>query len=226
MAGSNPFANLFGRSPFKPMQEHMRTVKKCVSQVTHIFEALCEGDQEKVEAIKERIFELENEADAIKNELRAHLPRSLFMPVDRRDLLEVLDLQDSIADTAQDIAGLLVERKMEVVDGMQEPLLTLVRRCVDACNLAAKIIDRLDELVETGFRGRESDAVIEMVEQLNRIESDTDQMGLELARSLFAREDEMKPVSVMFWYDLIIMIGDMADYAEKVGNRLRLLLAR
>jgi len=80
--------------------------------------------------------------------------------------------------------------------------------------------------VETGFRGRESDAVIEMVEQLNRIESDTDQMGLELARSLFAREDEMKPVSVMFWYDLIIMIGDLADYAEKVGNRLRLLLAR
>ena len=117
MAGSNPFASLFGRSPFKPMQEHMRVVRKCAAQVTKLFEALCKGDQEKVEAVKERIFELENEADAIKNELRAHLPKSLFMPVDRRDLLEVLDLQDSIADTAQDIAGLLVERKMEVAEG-------------------------------------------------------------------------------------------------------------
>ncbi len=226
MAGANPLASLFGRSPFKPLQEHMRIVKKCAAQVTKIFEALCDDDQEKVEKIKERIFDLENEADVIKNELRAHLPKSLFMPVDRRDLLEVLDLQDNIADTAQDIAGLLVERRMEVADGMHQPLLNLVRRCVDACDQAAHIIERLDELVETGFRGPESDAVIEMVDQLNKIESDTDQMGLELSRSLFAHEDDMKPVSVVFWYDLIIMIGELADYAEKVGNRLRLLLAR
>lgn len=225
MAGTNPFASLFGRSPFKPLQEHMRTANKCAAQVTKLFEALCDGDQEKVESIKEKIFKLENEADDIKNELRAHLPKSLFMPVDRRDLLEVLDLQDSIADTAQDIAGLLVERKMEVFEGMDQPLLNMVRRCVDACDLATRIIGRLDELVETGFRGPESDAVIEMVEQLNKIESDTDQMGLELARSLFVHEDKMNPVSVVFWYDLIIMIGELADYAEKVGNRLRLLLA-
>lgn len=226
MAGNNPFASLFGRSPFKPLQEHMRTVKKCAGQVTKLFEALCEEDQEKVAVIKERIFELENEADAIKNELRAHLPKSLFMPVDRRDLLEVLDLQDSIADTAQDIAGLLVERKMVVEEGMAQPLLNMVRRCVDACDQAARIIERLDELVETGFRGPDADAVIEMVEQLNKIESDTDQMGLELSRSLFIHEDTMNPVSVVFWYDLILMIGNLADYAEKVGNRLRLLLAR
>ena len=148
------------------------------------------------------------------------------MPVDRRDLLEVLDLQDNIADTAQDIAGLLVERKMDVAEGMREPLLNMVRRCVDACDQANRIIDRLDELVETGFRGPESDSVIEMVDQLNKIESDTDQMGVELTRSLFAQEDSMKPVSVVLWYDLIIMIGELADYAEKVGNRLRLLLAR
>jgi predicted phosphate transport protein (TIGR00153 family) len=226
MARGGTFAGLFGRSPFKPMQEHMRTVKKCSAQVTKLFEALCEGDQKKVGTIKDRIFELENEADTIKNELRSHLPKSLFMPVDRRDLLEVLDLQDNIADTAQDIAGLVVARKMDVAEGMRQPLLNLVRRCVDACDQASRIIERLDELVETGFRGPESDSVIEMVEQLNNIESDTDQMGLELVQSLFAHEDDMNPVSVVFWHDLIIMIGELADYAEKVGNRLRLLLAR
>ena len=226
MARKNPIASVFGRSPFKPLQEHMHSVRKCAAQVTKLFEALSEGDQDKVEVIKERIFELENEADDIKNELRAHLPKSLLMPVDRRDLLEVLDLQDSIADTAQDIAGLLVERQMEVVKDMQQPLLDMVRRCVDAVDQTKLIIDRLDELVETGFRGPESDSVIQMVDQLNMIESDTDQMGLLLTRSLFSHEDDMKPVSVIFWRDLIRMIGEIADYSEKVGNRLRLLLAR
>ena len=226
MARSSALASLFGRSPFKPMQEHIGVATKCAAQVPELFEALAAGDQDRVVSIKDRIYELEQEADDIKNELRAHLPKSLLLPVDRRDLLEVLDMQDSIADTAQDIAGLLFERPMTVPESLKDPLLALTRRCVDACNQAVLIIGELDELVETGFRGRESDRVSEMVAELNKIESDTDEMGTELVRRLFAQEDEMKPVSVMFWYELIQWIGDLADYAEKVGNRLRLLLAR
>jgi len=225
MAATNSFASLFGRSPFKPLQEHMRSANKCAAQVTKLFEALCDGDDEKIESIKVRIYELEHEADEIKNQMRANLPKSLFMPVDRRDLLEVLDLQDSIADTAQDIAGLVVLRKMEVLADMRQPLLDMVRRCVDASDQATRIIECLDELVETGFRGPESENVVEMIDQLAKIETDTDQMGFELTRSLFAHEDDMSPVSVVFWYDLINMICGLADYSEKVGNRLRLLLA-
>ena len=225
MARTSAFAKLFGRSPIKPMQEHIKVVVRCAGEVPGLFDALSAGDQAKVIEIKDRIFALEQEADNIKNELRTHLPKSLLMPVDRRDLLEVLEMQDSIADTAQDIAGLLVERPMEVPETLQEPLLGLTRRCVQACDKAAEIIGELDELVETGFRGRESERVSEMVDELNKIEDDTDQMGMELTHLLFAQEDEMKPVSVMFWYQLIQWIGDLADYAEKVGNRLRLLLA-
>ena len=226
MARPTAFASLFGHSPFKPMQEHVAVVVECASEVPMLFEALCEGDQEKVTTAKDRIFELEEKADGIKNELRAHLPKSLMLPVDRRDLLEVLDLQDSIADSAQDIAGLLMERPMEVPEELKEPLLALVRRCVDACNQSAEIINELDELVATGFRGRETERVSLMVDELNKIENETDDMGMELTRRLFALEDQMKPVSVMFWYQLIQWIGDLADYAEKVGNRLRLLMAR
>lgn len=225
MPKNTTFTNLFGRSPFKPLQEHMLIVKECAREVPKIFEALCEDDTGRVKEIQARIFELESKADDIKNDLRAHLPKSLFMPVDRRDLLEVLDLQDSLADTAQDIAGLLVERSMEVHGSMKQPLMNMVSRCVDACVHSARIIGRLDELVETGFRGPESDAVLAMVDELNMIESDTDQMGRELSRSLFAQEDSMKPISIVLWYDLIKMIGSLADDAEKIGNRLRLLLA-
>jgi len=226
MVKPSTFASLFGRSPFKAMQTHIAAAAKCADEVPNLFEALCAGDKEKILEIKELIFKLEQDADDIKNQLRTNLPRSLMLPVDRRDLLEVLDMQDSIADTAQDIAGLLVERPMDVPKTLKQPLLALTRRCVDACGQAVLIIGELDELVETGFRGRESDKVSKMVDQLNQIETETDEMGMELTRQLFALEDQMKPVSVMFWYQLIQWIGDLADYAEKVGNRLRLLLAR
>ena len=226
MKPTNPLAALLRHSPFKPMQQHMRAVKQCVDEVPGLFDALIAGDADGVTKSKDLIFGYEQNADDIKNELRSHLPKSLFMPVDRRDLLELLDMQDTIADTAQDIAGLLVERDMEVPAAMKEPLVELVARCVETVAQAALIIEELDELVEMGFGGREAARVEEMVAELNRLEDHTDELGMSLSRVLFEHEDEMKPVSVMFWYQLVQWIGDLADYAEKTGDRLRLLIAR
>lgn len=145
MPSTSPFKNLFGRNPFSALQEHMRAAVGAVEVVPELFKALAEGDQAAVEKAKDRICELEGEADRVKNELRDHLPRGLFLPVNRRDLLEVLDMQDSMADTAEDIAGLLFERQMTIPSGMEEPLLTFVDRCVSVSRYAARIIEELDE---------------------------------------------------------------------------------
>ncbi len=221
----NPFLRLFGQSPFKPLQEHMRVVVRCAAEVPGLFEALCAGDRVKIRAVRDEIFALEKSADDIKNELRSHLPKSMFMPVDRRDLLEILDLQDSIADTAQDIAGMLMLRRLAVPEPIREPLMSLTQRCLDACNQMARIMEELDELVETGFRGRESEVVVGMIDELNRIETDTDEKAMVVLKLLSENEADMDPVSFMVWHRLIRWIGDLANYSEKVGNRLRLLLA-
>ena len=222
---SNPLLKLFGQSPFKPMQEHMRVVVRCAAEVPGLFDALVAEDEPRIKEIRDEIFALENAADDIKNELRSHLPKSMFLPVDRRDLLEILDLQDSIADTAQDIAGMLMVRRLQVPEPIREPLTGLTERCIDACNHMAKIMEELDKLLETGFRGHESEIVLGMINELNRIETDTDRRAMELLRQLFAHEDEIGSVSIMVWLQLINWVGDLANYAEKVGNRLRLLLA-
>ncbi len=226
MLSTNPMAALFGKSPFKPLQQHMRMIVECVAEVPALFTAVIENDHAQVEVQKDKIFAKEHEADRIKNELRNHLPRSMLLAVDRRDLLELLAMQDAIADVAQDIAGLLVERKMEVPSGMAEPLTRFVSRCVDTCEQAHKVIEELDELLEIGFRGREVERVEAMILELGHMESDTDVMGMSLSRVLFSQEDSIKPVSVMFWYQLIQWVGNLADYAEKVGDRLRLMIAR
>jgi len=226
MSNGNTFSRLFGQSPFTALQEHMGVVLECAREVQPLIEALVAGDQTRVMELKDKIFEKEAEADQIKHELRAHLPKSLFMPVDRRDLLEVLLLQDTIANVAQDVAGLLIERKMTIPDFLRKPLIELTARCIDTVEHSAKVINELDELLAIGFRGREVDRVDEMLKELNIIEDETDELGIALARALFDNEDELKPVSVMMWYQIIEWIGDLADYAEKVGDHLRLLIAK
>jgi hypothetical protein len=146
--------------------------------------------------------------------------------VDRRDLLELLDLQDSIADTAQDIAEMLLERNMKPPEYMEQALDLLVKKCVETCEQAGLILEEFDELLATGFRGREASRVEAMLSDLSRLEGEADDYEFTLVRALFAHEDQMKPVDVMMWYRLIELIGDLADFSEKSGNRVRLLIAR
>ena len=204
----------------------MRIVIQCVDQVPILFAAAAAGNSAEVELVKARIYEKEADADKAKNKLRRRLPRSLFMPVNRGDLLEVLDMRDSIADVAQDIAGLLYERQMEIPPHLHDQLFPFVSSCVEVCHDALRIIEHLDELLEMGFRGREGSRVEKLIKELNKAEDETDELGVAISRTLFKHEDEMNPVSVLFWYRLIEWIGDLADYAEKVGNRLRLMIAK
>jgi predicted phosphate transport protein (TIGR00153 family) len=217
--------DLFGRSPLVGLQKHMKVVAACSEHMPALIEALCSDDKEALEAEAKLIFELENQADLVKNEMRSHLPSSMFMPVDRRDLLEILHAQDSIADTAQDIAGLCMERDMRLPEEFHEPLKALTVSCVGVVRDCHTIVERLDELLEVGFRGRQVDEVVVLLDALNLAEDKTDELGIALTRLLFAREKELDPVTVILWYRVIEWIGDLADHAEKVGNRLRLLIA-
>jgi predicted phosphate transport protein (TIGR00153 family) len=216
--------NLFGRSPIQPMQRHMKAAVACAREVLPFAEAMAAGDEAGMERHREEIERLEHEADTIKNEIRSGLPRRFLMAVERRDMLEILESQDSIADVAQDVAELAVLRGMTVPESLREPLLRLVRRVIDTCEHAERVINELDELVETGFGEREVARVEEMLRELGRMESDTDEMGKDLVRQLFGMENELG-VATVFWYHLVRWIGNIADHAERVGNRLRLLIA-
>ncbi|GMQ91433.1 MAG: TIGR00153 family protein [Gammaproteobacteria bacterium] len=218
--------NLFGRSPIRPLQEHMSKVHACVSKLQLLFQALVDNDQDAVSKVRNEIATLENEADELKWELRHHLPTGLFMPVDRRDLLEVLMMQDKIANQAKDVAGLVLGRHMTLPESMRTLFVEFGNRSIAATAQALKIINELDELVETGFRGIEVDRVEDMIGDLNSIESETDKLQVQLRDILFGLEDDLRPTDVIFTYQLIEGVGKVADLAQRVGSRLQLLLAR
>ena len=107
MRTTNPIAALFGKSPIRPMQEHMALVEECAIRLEPLIDALSRGDRDEVSRLRDEVFALESQADKLKGEIRSHLPKLMMLPVDRRDLLDLLGSQDDIADAAQDVAGLM-----------------------------------------------------------------------------------------------------------------------
>src|SRR5690606_23961298 len=102
-----------------------------------------------------KIRQLEHEADKLKKNIRLHLPNSLFMPVSRSDLLELLSMQDNIANRAKDIAGIMFGRQMVVPASLQPQMQEFVIAAVATSAQALTAINELDELLEAGFSGRE-----------------------------------------------------------------------
>ncbi|MCK5640337.1 MAG: TIGR00153 family protein [Gammaproteobacteria bacterium] len=219
-------ASMFGSSPVKPLQTHMASVQACISELTHFFDAVLAQDWTEAKAQQKKIAKLERDADKLKRKLRLHLPRSLFMPISRRDLLEVLTMQDKIANKAKDIAGLIIGRKIVLPEDLAPNFLEFVKRSIDASAKAQDAINELDELVETGFRGREVELVTSMIQALDEIEADTDKLQVKIRKEIFKREKDMNPIEVMFLYRVIDWIGDLGDLSQRVGSRLELMLAR
>jgi len=223
---NNPFLSLFGRSPIKPMQQHIAKAHECAAQLLPFIEAVIANDWTEAERIQQHIAQLERDADKLKKDVRVNLPKSLFLPVPRSDLLELLSVQDKVANRAKDIAGLMLGRKMMIPVPLSGSFKTFVQRSIDAAAQALTAMNELDELLETGFSGREVTLVERMIEELDSIEHDTDNMQIKLRSELYKLEKDLSPVDVMFLYQIIEWIGDVADRAQRVGNRLELLMAR
>lgn len=218
--------NLFGRSPIGPLEEHMGKVHTCVKELLPFFEAVMAEDWQKVEKLQSHISKLENEADAMKRDLRIHLPKGLFMPVARSDLLELLNVQDRLANKAKDIAGVVLGRHLVFPKSIRSAFLEFLERCVEASKQANTAIHELDEVLETSFSGNEVKIVEGMIANLWKIERDTDRLQVQLRHGIYDMEDKLPPVDVIFLYQIIEWTGDLANDAQEIGDRLQVLLAR
>ena len=219
-------SGIFAHSPIGPLQKHMHDVLACVRELHPFIEAVLVGDTDARTVHHQHIIGLENHADKLKRKLRRHLPTSLFMPIDRRDMLEILSMQEKLANAVRDVAGILAGRNMQIPEAMAQPYLELVDTCIEACEKAQEAICELDELIVTGFDNSERKRISDMLSELDGIEETTDAQLAALSQTLMSMENDYPPVHVMFLYRVLDRTATIADRAQSVGSRLQLILAR
>lgn len=222
---TNSFLGVFAKSPLKPLEDHIDLVDQCAQLLSPFFQHVYHGDWQSAEKVQQQISKLEKQADVVKHDLRTNLPTGLFMPIQRQDILSLITQQDKIANKAKDISGRVIGRELELPEVLKQPFSQYLDRCLDATTQAKNVINELDELLEAGFKGREVELVEKMILKLDEIEDDTDSLQISLRKGLLDIEAQLNPVDVMFLYNIIEWVGDLADIAERVGARLELMLA-
>ena len=222
---ANVLANIFGSSPVKPLEQHMDIVFRCAKKLRPFFEAVIARDFDRMAEVRGQIEALEHEADALKKDIRLNMPKSLFMPVPREDLLELLLVQDKIANRTKDVSGIIIGRKMEIPDEIAGIFIDFVNSNVGAAKQARKSVRELDELFTAGFKGAEVDLIAGLIDELDAIETHTDEQQTKIRSALYEIEKTLDPIDAIFLYEVIQLTGEIADMAERVGRRLELLLS-
>ena len=222
----NLFGNLFAQSPFSPIQDHIVKAQECAEQLIPFIEASINNDWELATTIQQTISDLESDADRIKKDIRLHLPKSLWLPVNRSDLLNLITRQDKIANRAKDISGLMLGRKIVILNSIASIMLEYSKTAVATSAQAVRAIQETDELVEAGFRGNVLDLVQGLITELDNLENENDRLQVQVRAELFKIEDQLPPIEAMFLYQVIEWIGDLADRAQKVGSLMQLLISK
>jgi len=217
---------LFGKSPISPLQQHMTSVHSCIAELRGFMVAIHKQDWKQAQKIKSEIGTKEGEADILKKKLRLSLPSTFMMPFSRRDLLDLLLMQDSIANIAKDVSGLMLNRRMTLPDEIFDDIIELTSVCIKTSATALKAVNELDELLETAFGNRERKVVSSIIKDINTLESQSDKIQHVIRAKLFPLEAQLPPVDVIFYYRAVDSLGELADAAQKVGSRLEVLLAK
>ncbi|MDZ7854384.1 MAG: TIGR00153 family protein [Halomonas sp.] len=225
MVTSNPFSAMFGRSPFHPLLAHIVKANECADELLPFFEASLVGDWDTAAQHRDTITRLEHEADELKTDLRLNLPNTMFLPVSRSDLLDLISVQDKIANKVRDITGIMLGRRMQVPQELAQPMRDYMRTAVACVAQARHALEELKDLLESGFGRNVSDVMQKMIRELHVLEQQADGQQVTIRRQLFELEDRLPPVDVMFLYKIIDWVGELSDRAERVGSRLQIMTA-
>jgi hypothetical protein len=217
---------LFGKSPFEPLAKHGQAVDEVIKEVRPLVEALLAQNWTEAKAVADRISRMEHQADILKAEIRDNLPRSLFLPVDRGDLLRLLKEQDAMADAVEDLAVLITMRETVVPDQLKPLVRQVVDEVLQAAQTWISISKLLPHLQEAAFTGPEVKKVLDLVHTLGVQEWRSDEVGAQLGRESVRLEVELGAVSLIFIMRIGQKLSDVANHAETSGDMVRLMLAK
>jgi len=152
------FLDIFARSPITGLQRHIILVLEVLGLLRGAMSAYLSGDQQTVTGIRERISQLQQQADVAKHELISQLSPQLWSAVRRSELIALANSQDMVIHQAEDLTVFLAAARLDLDDSVVpvtlQRLLEYYDALVGSVSCCQQELAEIDELVETGFAAK------------------------------------------------------------------------
>lgn len=219
-----PLLRLFRESPFIKLLEHAEKVQEGGQEFRKAVACYLEGNCEEFERLHSQVTRFESEADAIKRNIRGHLPRGIMMPVDKFLFLSYLRVQDKVMDAVQDTLHWLSYRTALIPEPLTDDLLFLVDKAVE-------VIDQMLLMLRAGigyfrsFSAQDRESVKAIIRTIRQKEYESDQIERKLISDIFVHTVS-DPVAAFHLIRLVENIAEISNNAENAGDMMRAMIAR
>lgn len=220
-----PILGILRKSPFTGLLKHAEKVKECIATLEKVVKSYCNEDYEKFEEYVNKVRALEGEADLIKGNTRNHLPKFVFLPVDKSDFLMLLRENDAILDHAEDVAVLMAMRYTKIPNDIKEDLLLLTMKVIETAESLEGALNQFRDLLESSFVGKIREDTKKKIHAIHEKEHEADIIEYTVSKKIFNSKD-LDPISVFHLLKIVNCIGEIADHAENAGDRIRAMIAK
>jgi predicted phosphate transport protein (TIGR00153 family) len=221
-----PVATTLRKSPFEGLYMHADKVRECIAAMQRALQYYTDGKYEDFKELVNKVSELEGEADQIKGNIRNHLPRSIFMPVDKSYFLMLLREEDAILDYAEDATLWLELRRTPIPESIKAEFMAHADKVVECVGILQKAMENLRDVLETSFSKKEREQTKILIYEIHKKEFEADEIERSLTKKIFALEKELDPISIFHLVKVVDLIAQIANHAENAGDRIRAMIAK
>ena len=220
-----PVAEVIRRSPFKAITAHAHKVHECIKELDLAVKDYTEGRYKHAQKHIKRVNILEHEADQIKGNIRAHLPKFIFMPINRSDFLMLLREEDAVLDYAEDVAVLLDMRQTPVPDDCKKDFIAHTDKVVETALHLERTVQNFVEMMESSMGFEDREKLKKMIHEIHKKEWEADQIEFRLSKKLFnSKSDDV--LGTVHLLKVVERTAQIANHAENAADRLRAMIAK
>ena len=223
MAVKPAISDVISNSPLALLARHAAVCVDCVERLPLYFAEAQANRWGRAGDVRNEICRYEGLADELKQDVRSNLPRSLWMSISRADLLDLVRVQDKMANGVKEVSGISLGRQLAFPGAMTSELTDFIGLVVQASRTTVKIISATRELSRSAFGARQTKVILDLVAQVEADERRSDELQAALRTQLREHESELPAVDAIFLYQLLAAIGDIGNSAEKVAHRAQII---
>ena len=216
------FMSLFYKSPFENLKRHADKVSECARVFYKAMKCHLDKQCAIFDDLTDQVAVLESEADAIKRNIRGHLPKGILMPVDKFQFFMYLREQDKVVDAVEESLYWLSYRPEGLEDDTGEDLLFLVGKVLPPIEALSPLVDKAADFFksQTEIQRQEIKSVIRDIRQA---EHEADFLERELIQKIFTKVKD--PLTVFHLIRLVETVGSIADHAQNASDMMRAMIA-
>lgn len=162
----------------------------------------------------ERIHALEREGDQLVQAIVNELYDAFITPIDREDIVQIMDKLDDILDGLNATTYLLENLVITSIREGIEHFAQLIVEATAGVKTATKEFSKF----------KSSKTLKKMIEEVNSIEAQADKLYSQLTKDLFTNEED--PVEIIKWKDILDQLEDIIDDSEDAVDSIDSLVIK